>query len=153
MNTEKIKTIIEDLSFNNENFEEQINKLDIQEIAYNPYKLELAIKNEDIIETRADLNALQAELDAHYAQETKVTQEEIKQVYLKLKNRDENPRGSFDKAGRSYVTDSDLLDVREPSAKYPYSQMNAARTAKFVKALAEKYRCQNMNELEQVACS
>jgi hypothetical protein len=61
-----------------------------------------------------------------------------------LKERELHPRGEFDKAGRFYLADSELVDCRAPSAKYPYSQMQAGRTAKYVKRMNEKYRPQTI---------
>lgn len=70
-----------------------------------------------------------------------------KEVYVMLKDRALHPTGSFDKAGRFYLKDSELVDCRRPSAKYPYTQMNAARTASFVKAISRKYACSSKEEL------
>ena len=71
----------------------------------------------------------------------------LKEVYLMLKNREIHPSGSFDKQGRFYAKNSDLLNVRTPSAAYPYSQMTAARTLKYVKAVASKFECSTKDEL------
>ena len=67
----------------------------------------------------------------------------IKKVYELLKNREINPAGYFDNAGRFWLENSDLVDVREPSRSWPYSQMMAGRTLKYVKAVAKKFECQN----------
>ncbi|MDO4895662.1 hypothetical protein [Moraxella sp.] len=64
-----------------------------------------------------------------------------------LKERKLHPVGEFDKRGRFYLEDDELVDVRSPSAAYPYSQMSAGRTSKFVKAMAEKYKVQSKDEL------
>lgn|GEM_PF-1680279 len=72
---------------------------------------------------------------------------DIKTVYTLLKDRKLHPKGMFDKMGRFYLEDSELVDVRAPSTKYPYTQMNAARTSKFIVAMADKY---NVNYLEEL---
>jgi len=77
--------------------------------------------------------------------------QDIKAVYQQLKNRQENPRGAFDKQGRFYAQFGELMNVRSPSAAWPYSQMTAARTLKFVKALAAAQRCKTRAQLEAVA--
>ena len=77
--------------------------------------------------------------------------EEIKEVYIALRDRIKNPVGEFDKGGRFYAEYSDLMNVRTPSRSWPYSEMKAARTLKFVRALAET--CQNIDELKQKAWS
>ncbi len=76
-----------------------------------------------------------------------VSSADLKKVYEMLKNRELHPEGDFDKAGRFYLEDYELVDVRAPSAKYPFSQMNAGRTSKFVKAMAEKYKVQTLDQL------
>lgn len=151
-----VKAIIETLSFENEEFEKEMLEWERdwgKDFHQNPYVITRILNDDDIKALNIDLSELQAAYDAFLAQSVNVTAEEIKSVYLKLKERDENPRGAFDSAGRFYIQDPDITDVRLPSTKYPYSQMNAARTAKFVKALAHKYRCQNLTELEAVAFS
>jgi hypothetical protein len=67
-------------------------------------------------------------------------------VYNDLKNRVINPSGSFDKAGRFFLEHGDLVNVREPSRSYPYSQMSAGRSLKYVKKVAEKFGCENDEE-------
>lgn len=67
----------------------------------------------------------------------------INQVYELLKNRSINPSGTFDKAGRFWLQNGDLINVREPSRSWPYSQMQAGRTLKYVKAVAKKFNCEN----------
>ena len=67
----------------------------------------------------------------------------INEVYDLLKNRIINPRGTFDRAGRFYLENGDLINVRQPSRYYPYSQMMAGRTLKYVKAVAKKFECDN----------
>jgi hypothetical protein len=71
----------------------------------------------------------------------------INEVYKMLKDRQIHPRGSFDKHGRFFLENSDLVNVREPSRSHPYSQMSAGRTKKYVKAVAAKYSPKNKHEL------
>ena len=73
--------------------------------------------------------------------------ENIKEVYYLLKNRIINPSGYFDKAGRFWLENGDLINVREPSRSWPYSQMMAGRTLKYVKAVAKKFECANNFEM------
>ncbi|HFD31318.1 MAG TPA: hypothetical protein ENJ28_01200 [Gammaproteobacteria bacterium] len=75
------------------------------------------------------------------------TQTHIKEVYEMLKNREIHPTGKFDNAGRWYAANDDLISVRSPSRAWPYSQMTACRTRKYVKAVAEKFNCSDVKEL------
>ena len=56
--------------------------------------------------------------------------------YLKLKNREIHPEGTFDSGGRFYLAESEKHDccqgIRSPSRAYPYSEMVHARTLKHV---------------------
>ena len=56
--------------------------------------------------------------------------------YLKLKNREIHPEGTFDSGGRFYLAESEKHDcyrgIRSPSRAYPYSEMKHARTLKHV---------------------
>jgi hypothetical protein len=72
---------------------------------------------------------------------------EVKKVYELLKSRIINPSGCFDGAGRFYLEHSDLVSVRSPSRLWPYTQMNAGRTLKYVKAVAKKFDCGHDFEL------
>ena len=71
----------------------------------------------------------------------------IDTVYKMLKNREINPSGHFDKGGRFYATNDDLIDVRTPSRAFPYSEMQACRTKKYVKLVCDKYSCTTLAEL------
>jgi hypothetical protein len=73
--------------------------------------------------------------------------EMIKKVYDMLKNREIHPSGEFDKGGRWYAKNSDLINVRSPSRAWPYSQMLACRTLKYVKKVYDKYKPKNLKEL------
>lgn len=99
------------------------------------------------LDAKQAVEQLQTLLDDHNAQTVNVSKDDLKDVYLLLKERKLHPVGEFDKRGRFYLEDDELVDVRSPSASYPYSQMHAGRTAKFVRAMAEKYKPQNLDEL------
>jgi len=64
-----------------------------------------------------------------------------------LKDRQINPSGSFDSAGRWYADNSDLIDVRSPSRAWPYSQMLACRTKKYVSKVAAKYNATTVDQI------
>lgn len=71
----------------------------------------------------------------------------IKQVATMLKNREIHPSGTFDNGGRFYATNDDLISVRTPSRAFPYSQLMACRTIKYVAKVAEKFNCKSKEEL------
>ena len=77
----------------------------------------------------------------------KLEKEDIRKVYEELKNRVIHPSGEFDKTGRFYAENSDIINVRQPSRAYPYSQMKACRTLTYVKKVAEKYNVQTIEDL------
>ena len=145
INMFNIQELIDDTNFNNDDV------INSHFDATNPRDCQLIIDVLNDEHKEIDTAAFEQALKEHNEKTTNISNEELKSVYLELKNRIKNPRGEFDSAGRFYAKDGELLDVRSPSVKYPYSQMNAARTAKFVKALAEKYKVQSLNELEIVA--
>lgn len=99
------------------------------------------------LDAKQAVEQLQTLLNEHNAQAVGVSKDDLKEVYLLLKDRKLHPVGEFDSRGRFYLEDDELVDVRAPSASYPYSQMNAGRTSKFIKAMAEKYKPQNLDEL------
>ena len=76
-----------------------------------------------------------------------ISKTEIKEVFTMLKNRELHPCGEFDEKGRFYLEDSHLVNVREPSKRYPYSQMTAGRTMKFVEAIIAEYKIDNKEDL------
>lgn len=71
----------------------------------------------------------------------------INEIYQELKERMIHPTGTFDKGGRWYAENSDLINVRSPSRSYPYSEMTACRTKKYVKAVFEKISCKKVEDL------
>lgn len=101
------------------------------------------------LDAKQAVEQLQSLLDEHNTQTVNVSKDDLKEVYLMLKDRKLHPVGEFDKRGRFYLEDDELVDVRPPSASYPYSQMSAGRTSKFVKAMAEKYKVQSKDEVYQ----
>ncbi len=68
-------------------------------------------------------------------------------VYKKLQNRDINPSGSFDNAGRFYSDNKHLIECRTPSRSYPYSELLACRTHKHVKKCALFFNCKTEDDL------
>lgn len=79
-----------------------------------------------------------------------VTKEDIKEVYLSLKEREIHPTGTFDKQGRWYAKHRELICVRSPSKAYPYSELLACRTHKYVEAIAEKCQPTTIEELRRL---
>jgi len=73
----------------------------------------------------------------------------INAVYQDLKNRNIHPKGEFDNAGRFYAEHQDLINVREPSRKFPFSQMAACRSKKYVTKVCEKYNCLTVDDLKR----
>ena len=71
----------------------------------------------------------------------------IKEVAMMLKNREIHPSGRFDNGGRFYAANADLINVRTPSRAYPYSQMQACRTLKYVKAVVEHFNCETKEDV------
>lgn len=71
----------------------------------------------------------------------------LTQVFKLLQEREIHPSGTFDNGGRFYATHSDLINVRYPSRKWPYSHMTACRTLKYVKAINEKFNPKTKDEL------
>jgi hypothetical protein len=71
----------------------------------------------------------------------------IDEVYRELKTRKIHPSGKFDKGERWYADNGSLIDVRQPSRSYPWSQMQACRTRKYVKAVCDHYDCKTIEEL------
>ena len=76
--------------------------------------------------------------------------EQIKNVYTLLKNREIHPTGTFDNAGRFYAKHEHLINVRTPSRAWPHSHMLACRTLKYVKAVAEEFKCETEEELRKL---
>lgn len=61
-------------------------------------------------------------------------------TYIRRRDRDEHPAGSFDNGGRWYPDSSENLDTscyRSPSRGWPYSYMHACRTAQHCAQLHE----------------
>lgn len=77
----------------------------------------------------------------------KTKEQIINEVYQMLKDRIINPQGTFDSSGRFYLSNNDLINVRTPSRAYPYSEMNAGRTKKYVAKVCDKYGCTTVRQL------
>lgn len=76
-----------------------------------------------------------------------LSQEILKEVYQLLQDREIHPSGRFDNGGRFYAVHVDLINVRSPSRKWPFSHMTACRTLKYVKAVNEKFKPKTKEEL------
>lgn len=99
-------------------------------------------EQKEVIETIEVIKELLAE---HNSEKHILTDNELKQVYVWLKDRVLHPKGKFVN-GRFYLKDEELVDVREPSRRFPYTQMVAGRSSKFVKAMAKKYKPTSLKE-------
>lgn len=79
----------------------------------------------------------------------------VNECFVALKEREKNPSGYFDKAGRFYLHDDliSLSTAREPSRAYPYSQMNEARTRKFLLKVWVHRDIKTKEELEKIIYS
>lgn len=75
------------------------------------------------------------------------TENMVNAVYADLKDRKIHPSGSFDTEGRWWAEHRDLIDVRAPSRRFPYSEMLACRTRKYVAAVQKKFNCKSVEEL------
>lgn len=144
-----MKTYIENLGF-----ELSLSDSDTRFDYENSEKVAMFIATVELKEALSENADAQKELEtlkkalAEYKKKTStLSKEDLKKVYLMLKNREIHPKGEFDKMGRFYLNDSELVNVRSPSVKYPYTQMSAGRTSKFVKAIADKYACNTIEEL------
>ena len=151
LNLKEVKVAITDISF-----ELELADSDTDFDQNNPYLVndfyELITQTRaEAVEQNADLkeavDRLKDLIDYHHSAQHNVTKDDLKAVYVMLKERQLHPKGWFDKQGRFYLNDSELVSVRDPSVKYPYTQMNAGRTSKFVKLMAEKYKPQSRNDL------
>jgi hypothetical protein len=71
----------------------------------------------------------------------------IDRIYRDLQERKIHPSGRFDTAGRFYLKNADCVSVRQPSRRYPYSEMSAGRTKKYLINVMEKYQCKTETEL------
>jgi hypothetical protein len=95
------------------------------------------------------MNRLYTLFDKNLIDNLPVKDKRIYDVYVLLRSRTIHPSGNFDSKGRWYSSNNDLIDVRQPSKAYPYSQMTACRTLKYVKAVAKKYNCKTFYQLKR----
>jgi len=72
----------------------------------------------------------------------------INEVFQELKERNIHPSGGFDNAGRFYAEHQNLINVREPSRSFPFSQMSACRTKKYVAKVCDLFGCTSVDELK-----
>lgn len=70
-------------------------------------------------------------------------------VYKMLQNREIHPSGKFDSNGRWYAKNDNLINVRSPSRRWPYSQMVACRTKKYVQKVYDKFKPKDIQQLIQ----
>jgi len=136
-------TIIDDMCFDDERFEELENGFDLN--PGDPRSVGEII--EECRKLKIPCCALEKYLAEHEAKKVGVSDDDIKSVFLKLKHYKKEPRGRFDREGTFYPDSLELIEEKEGVRCYYY----AARTAKFVKLLAHKYRVQTVAELEYVA--
>lgn len=150
-NIEQIKQYITDIAFEVSLSDEDVNAIS----PHNPHQLsvfleELGNEHQEEISNNVDLkvavDGLKHLLDEHNKEPMLLTKDELKEVYQKLKDRELHPKGKWDSRGCFWLEDAELVDVRKPSPRYPYSQMQAGRTSKFVKSMAEKYKPQSLQE-------
>ena len=80
---------------------------------------------------------------------TNATIDPIDIVYKMLQNREVHPSGTFDGARRFYAKNSELINVREPSRRWPNSHMSACRTKKYVRRVSDKFDCTTVKQLLQ----
>jgi len=78
---------------------------------------------------------------------TKTTKNAIQLVFRMLQDRKIHPSGTFDKQHRFYAENDDLINVRTPSAAWPFTEMIACRSRKYVTAVAEKFGCKTVKTL------
>lgn len=118
--------------------------------------LKLTVKELRKLATEKDIkdrsNMKRAELIAALSgqKDLSLSENDIYEVYRQLKDREINPAGTFDSAGRFFAEHAELINVRKPSRKWPYSQMIAARTLKYVKAVVDKYQPKSLEELLKI---
>lgn len=74
----------------------------------------------------------------------------INEIYQKLQSRAIHPSGHFDSAGRWYSDYPNLINVRTPSRSYPYSEMAACRTKKYLVRLIGEFELKTTEELLKI---
>ena len=71
----------------------------------------------------------------------------INEVTQLLKTRVVHPSGTFGKGKKFYASNSDLINVRSPSHRWPFSELNACRTRIYVTKVADKFNCKTVKTL------
>ncbi|MDD9157462.1 hypothetical protein PVK64_14910 [Aliivibrio sp. S4TY2] len=70
----------------------------------------------------------------------------VNKVYEMLKNSEVYPSG-MTKANKFYADNSHLISCRAPSRAFPYSELNACRTKKYVAKVLQYYNCKSVKTL------
>jgi hypothetical protein len=88
----------------------------------------------------------------NYSELDKKSKKIVNSVYEQLKNRDIHPAGEFDSGGRYYAHDNlrDCFSARSPSKAWPYSELTACRSRKFVTNVLSKYNIKSEKNLLDV---
>lgn len=77
------------------------------------------------------------------------------QEYLDRQNRKSHPAGEFDNGGRFYLADEErckcCASIRNPSRRFPYSEMTHGRTMKHVANLYNVSVADVRKELKELA--
>ncbi|MFB6349936.1 hypothetical protein ACFBZI_12025 [Moraxella sp. ZJ142] len=153
LNQSKIDKHIDNLAFHLELEDSQTNFDTKNPFAVEQFlqqlKEEYAFEVQNIKTIRNAYNKVQKLVQEHRSQPDLLGTDEIKAVFIKLKARKLHPIGGFDKMGRFFLKDWELVNARPPSKKYPYSQMTASRTSAFVKEIAKKYKPRTQEDLEK----
>ncbi|HAS6095595.1 TPA: hypothetical protein I7145_13185 [Vibrio vulnificus] len=71
----------------------------------------------------------------------------VNKVYEMLQDNDVYPSGSFETANKFYADNSHLISCRAPSRAFPYSELNACRTKKYVARVLQYYNCKSVKTL------
>lgn len=71
----------------------------------------------------------------------------VNKVYEMLKDSEVYPSGYFEKANKFYADNSHLISCRAPSRAFPYSELNACRTKKYVAKVLQYYNCKSVKTL------
>ncbi|EHR0227836.1 hypothetical protein KS670_003396 [Vibrio parahaemolyticus] len=71
----------------------------------------------------------------------------VNKVYEMLQDSEVYPSGSFETANKFYADNSHLISCRAPSRAFPYSELNACRTKKYVAKVLQYYNCKSVKTL------
>jgi len=89
-----------------------------------------------------------------YRRFCKTNDVEIREAFAALKDKKLYPAGDFDNAGRFYAAPKlqPFFSCRSPSARYPYSEMQACRTLKLVRRIAYINQLKTSGDILVVIC-